>query len=162
VIWSYQFSSGSRVCVGWFIVIGVGYRHGRPTFLVGKNLRSLVRLGSNCGEEEGVSIYCRGSFGRLVIRSGWLQMLGIVEGGGVLLNPRGSPYSQECINHRYESNNKGSGDNSYFKGFKSSAKFERLFRRLEALERWRELAVRPSPEDCDPDEQSLLQEEFDD
>ena len=72
------------------------------------------------------------------------------------------PHSQECLKDRSESNSKGLGDNSYFKGFKSSAKFERLFRRLEALERWRELAVRPSPEDCDPDEQSLLEEEFDD
>jgi hypothetical protein len=72
------------------------------------------------------------------------------------------PHSQECLTTRSGSNNKGLGDICYFKGFKSSAKFERLFRRLEALERWRELAVRPSPEDCDPDEQSLLEEEFDD
>jgi hypothetical protein len=46
--------------------------------------------------------------------------------------------------------NKGlGGDARCFKGFKSSAEFERLFRRLEALERWRELAVRPSPEGCE-------------
>jgi hypothetical protein len=69
---------------------------------------------------------------------------------------------QECLTDRSDSKDRGLGDQSYFKGFKSSTKFERLFRRLEALERWKELAVRPSPEDCDPDEQSLLEEEFDD
>ena len=72
------------------------------------------------------------------------------------------PHSQECLADRSDSNSKGLGNSSYFKGFKSSANFERLFRRLEALERWRELAVRPSPEDCDPEEQILLEEEFDD
>jgi hypothetical protein len=72
------------------------------------------------------------------------------------------PHSQECLTARSDSNDTGLGDISYFKGFKHSAKFERHFRRLEALERWRELAVRPSPEDCHPDEQSLLYKDIDD
>jgi hypothetical protein len=49
-----------------------------------------------------------------------------------------------------------------FKGFESLAEFEPLFHQLEALEQWKELAVCPSPDDCDPDEQSQLGEEFED
>lgn len=49
----------------------------------------------------------------------------------------------------------------YFHGFERSEAFEQLFRRLEILEKWRELAIRPNDNDCDPDDQDLFAKEFD-
>lgn len=40
--------------------------------------------------------------------------------------------------------------------------FEHLFDRLLKLERWRELAIRPSEDSCDEDDKPLLKKEFDD
>ena len=40
--------------------------------------------------------------------------------------------------------------------------FDLLLRRLQALERWRELAIRPSPDDCRPEDLDLLEAEQDD
>ena len=50
----------------------------------------------------------------------------------------------------------------YFRGFLAEPKFVQLFRRLEYLETWRELAIRPSRDDCDPDDHPLLDNELDD
>lgn len=49
----------------------------------------------------------------------------------------------------------------YFHGFERSEMFEQLFRRLEILEKWRELAIRPNPKDCDPEDHDLLDKEVD-
>jgi hypothetical protein len=53
-------------------------------------------------------------------------------------------------------------ENSYFMGFERSLEFERLWFRLERLERWKELAIRPSPEECDTDDALFLDREIDD
>jgi hypothetical protein len=55
-----------------------------------------------------------------------------------------------------------SSSEQYFHGFERSETFERLFQRLETLETWRELAIRPTLKDCDPEDQDLLTHEFDD
>lgn len=52
-------------------------------------------------------------------------------------------------------------DERYFKGFQRSKEFERLWFRLQRLEKWKELAIRPSPEECDPEERKLLENELD-
>ena len=51
---------------------------------------------------------------------------------------------------------------NYFKGFERSAEFEQLWFRLKTLELWKELAIRPSKEDCHEEDKSLLQNELDD
>ena len=58
--------------------------------------------------------------------------------------------------------NKEEGDGtknhkSYFKGFERSVEFEKLWHRLVKLERWKELAIRPSAEECDPEDVFLLE-----
>lgn len=52
-------------------------------------------------------------------------------------------------------------DERYFKGFQRSKEFERLWFRLQRLEKWKELAIRPSPVECDPEERKLLENELD-
>jgi SET domain len=49
-----------------------------------------------------------------------------------------------------------------FQGFHGSEPFERLWNRLETLERWRELAIRPSEEDCHLEDIDMLHQEVDD
>lgn len=44
---------------------------------------------------------------------------------------------------------------------KEERTFEQLFDRLEKLEQWRELAVRPSEDSCDEDDKPLLRDEID-
>lgn len=53
-------------------------------------------------------------------------------------------------------------EGKYFNGFERSADFERLWFRLETLEKWKELAIRPDPTTCDPDDLELLSVEIDD
>jgi hypothetical protein len=53
-------------------------------------------------------------------------------------------------------------NNHYFKGFERSVDFERQWHRLELLELWKELAIRPLPEKCDPEDSHLLEKELDD
>jgi hypothetical protein len=50
----------------------------------------------------------------------------------------------------------------YFMGFERSQKFEDLWRRLEQLEKWKELAIRPEPIECDPDDLIFLEKDVDD
>lgn len=51
----------------------------------------------------------------------------------------------------------------YFYGFERSTTFEQLYHRLQALERWKEIAIRPSSIDaCDPEDWDLYRKEFDD
>jgi hypothetical protein len=52
-------------------------------------------------------------------------------------------------------------DVPYFKGFERSETFEPLYFRLQRLEKWRELAIRPEPHECDEDDLDLLQNETD-
>lgn len=44
----------------------------------------------------------------------------------------------------------------------SEQPFDQLLHRLNVLERWRELAIRPLPEDCRPEDLDLLEKEADD
>mmetsp|Transcript_2747 Transcript_2747/g.6435 ORF Transcript_2747/g.6435 Transcript_2747/m.6435 type:complete len:230 (+) Transcript_2747:213-902(+) len=57
---------------------------------------------------------------------------------------------------------RGEAEEVYFHGFERSETFEKLWFRLEALEKWNELAIRPSTLDCHPDDASLLEQEVDD
>ena len=50
----------------------------------------------------------------------------------------------------------------YFHGFERSKIFENLWFRLEALEKWNELAIRPALSDCHPSDVDLLEQEVDD
>jgi hypothetical protein len=50
----------------------------------------------------------------------------------------------------------------WFQGFHWSETFERLWHRLETLERWRELAIRPTEEECHLDDFDMLHQEVDD
>ena len=56
----------------------------------------------------------------------------------------------------------GDFEERYFHGFERSKIFENLWFRLEALEKWNELAIRPSPSDCHPSDVDLLEQEVDD
>jgi hypothetical protein len=51
---------------------------------------------------------------------------------------------------------------AYFKGFERSDTFERLWSRLQRLEQWRELAIRPEKYECDEEDLDLLEKENDD
>ena len=63
----------------------------------------------------------------------------------------------------YNDNNKNEEEKEkYFKGFERSREFERLWFRLQRLETWKELAIRPSPFDCDPEDMILLEKDVDD
>jgi hypothetical protein len=53
-------------------------------------------------------------------------------------------------------------EDKYFMGFERSTEFERLWFRLQRLEKWKELAIRPAPSECDPDDLMLLEDEVDD
>ena len=53
-------------------------------------------------------------------------------------------------------------DLGYFKGFERSSEFENLWWRLQRLEKWKELAIRPSPEECDTEDEMMLEKELDD
>ena len=44
----------------------------------------------------------------------------------------------------------------FFMGFESSIEFEETWKRLEVIERWKELSIRPSVNDCHPDDRFLL------
>lgn len=61
-------------------------------------------------------------------------------------------------------NDNSSLDNcSYVNGFERSEVFEHLFGRLQTLEKWKELAIRPSSLDaCDPEDLDLFQKQQDD
>lgn len=56
----------------------------------------------------------------------------------------------------------GDDKEPYFHGFERSKTFENLWFRLQALEKWKELAIRPSPSVCHPSDASLLGQEVDD
>ncbi|CAJ1954499.1 unnamed protein product [Cylindrotheca closterium] len=56
----------------------------------------------------------------------------------------------------------GDAEERYFHGFERSDTFESLWFRLEVLEKWNELAIRPSSSDCHPDDMPLLEQEVDD
>lgn len=50
----------------------------------------------------------------------------------------------------------------FFKGFERSPQFEHFFHRLQVLERWMELAIRPSSlKDCDPEDYDLYLQPMD-
>ena len=51
-------------------------------------------------------------------------------------------------------------DSDFFYGFYRSDVFESLFHRLEYLEKWKELAIRP--DSCDPEDADLLEADVDD
>ena len=72
--------------------------------------------------------------------------------------------NSDCYKNNNNNNNNEEEEEKekYFKGFQRSREFERLWFRLQRLERWKELAIRPSPYDCDPEDMMLLQKDVDD
>eukprot|EP00934_Nitzschia_sp_Nitz4_P003428 Nitzschia sp. Nitz4//scaffold26_size159584//25886//26617//NITZ4_002473-RA/size159584-processed-gene-0.181-mRNA-1//1//CDS//3329545028//3418//frame0 len=67
----------------------------------------------------------------------------------------------ECPEDKSSSSQQLDKDN-YFYGFERSSMFERYFHRLDYLERWKELAIRPTKSELDIEDMDMQTQETDD